>query len=532
MPLNNFPTDWNYYEVLDVDSSATKKDLIIAYRLKARMYHPDNQKTGNEEVFKQINEAFRCLGNPKSRQEYDDFLRNGKQKRKSQSKKQSADTVRLDPNPSDVNPGKLAWDEQKQVVVDLVSFKDRSLGAYLLNVRWVGGRPVWATKVELPDDKDRQFVTAVFTIDATAISEGSYDAVFEIDLLTEADRDLIQQVQIPVSFKVGKIAGLKFKLRGQPKTVQLGPLEPGQTESFQATLENLGPPVWETPTFEWVGGTPIWASDIGISSMTGQIFPLNISFIANATGCKHTGSPYRGTIAMKLKGKTLGKIPVILQVKKIPEPDVYPAVDQINFGRLEWCENKTYDLKLVNHGDPPKSSIRVTLQDVAGSWLRVESIEPQDKDSFPKLVRLKADASRLEPGDYLAKLLVSDGSHTREVPVSVRVGPKPQLVANPAEIDFTWRKGETLSFKVEVRSVGGSVPYVGIAWSNTDYVAYDAPVVRGSDFPVEVHFSLRMDGYEQDSYYNRLVLNVSKDANSSLVHRLEIPVRGNRKKYW
>jgi curved DNA-binding protein len=53
----------NYYEILDVPSSATSDDIKRAYRRLARQYHPD-LNPGNKEAedrFKEIGEAYDVL---------------------------------------------------------------------------------------------------------------------------------------------------------------------------------------------------------------------------------------------------------------------------------------------------------------------------------------------------------------------------------------------------------------------------------------------------------------------------------------
>ena len=64
----------DYYEILGVPRSAEKSEIKKAYRKLARKYHPDvNQDGGNEDKFKQVNEAYEVLKDEDKRQAYDRF---------------------------------------------------------------------------------------------------------------------------------------------------------------------------------------------------------------------------------------------------------------------------------------------------------------------------------------------------------------------------------------------------------------------------------------------------------------------------
>jgi molecular chaperone DnaJ len=61
----------DYYKILGVSNDASKKDIKKAYRELAKEHHPD--KGGDEERFKEINEAYDVLSDEKKRAEYDKF---------------------------------------------------------------------------------------------------------------------------------------------------------------------------------------------------------------------------------------------------------------------------------------------------------------------------------------------------------------------------------------------------------------------------------------------------------------------------
>ncbi|MFA7244666.1 MAG: molecular chaperone DnaJ [Candidatus Magasanikbacteria bacterium] len=62
----------DYYKILGVDKSASKDEIKKSFRKLAHEHHPD-KKTGNEEKFKEINEAFQILGDDTKRAQYDQY---------------------------------------------------------------------------------------------------------------------------------------------------------------------------------------------------------------------------------------------------------------------------------------------------------------------------------------------------------------------------------------------------------------------------------------------------------------------------
>jgi len=67
----------DYYEVLGVSRGASQEDIKKAFRRLARKYHPDLNPGDKvaEQKFKELNEAYEILGDPKKRAEYDQFGR-------------------------------------------------------------------------------------------------------------------------------------------------------------------------------------------------------------------------------------------------------------------------------------------------------------------------------------------------------------------------------------------------------------------------------------------------------------------------
>lgn len=62
----------DYYHILGIARNATKDDIKKAYRDLAHKYHPD-KKGGNEDRFKEINEAYHTLADEQKRAQYDRF---------------------------------------------------------------------------------------------------------------------------------------------------------------------------------------------------------------------------------------------------------------------------------------------------------------------------------------------------------------------------------------------------------------------------------------------------------------------------
>lgn len=66
-PVNNS----RYYDLLHVDKNASDQEIKKAHRKLALKLHPD--KGGDPEKFKEINEAYECLKDPKKKQIYDEY---------------------------------------------------------------------------------------------------------------------------------------------------------------------------------------------------------------------------------------------------------------------------------------------------------------------------------------------------------------------------------------------------------------------------------------------------------------------------
>ena len=65
----------DYYRILNLTRETTDEEIKRTYRRLALEYHPDRNPTDKEaeEKFKEINEAYSVLGDPKTRREYDNY---------------------------------------------------------------------------------------------------------------------------------------------------------------------------------------------------------------------------------------------------------------------------------------------------------------------------------------------------------------------------------------------------------------------------------------------------------------------------
>ena len=62
----------DYYNILGVQRTASQDEIKKAYRKLAHQHHPD-KKGGDEAKFKEVNEAYQILSDPKKRSNYDNF---------------------------------------------------------------------------------------------------------------------------------------------------------------------------------------------------------------------------------------------------------------------------------------------------------------------------------------------------------------------------------------------------------------------------------------------------------------------------
>lgn len=76
----------NYYEILEINSSASEEVIKAAYKALIKKYHPDNgsEKDPTGEKMRMVNEAYSILSNLQKRQEYDYKMKFSENKTKDQ----------------------------------------------------------------------------------------------------------------------------------------------------------------------------------------------------------------------------------------------------------------------------------------------------------------------------------------------------------------------------------------------------------------------------------------------------------------
>ena len=64
----------NYYQILGINKDATADEIRQKYKELALKYHPDKNKQGSSEAFKNIVDAYNTLSDPYKRGKYDAML--------------------------------------------------------------------------------------------------------------------------------------------------------------------------------------------------------------------------------------------------------------------------------------------------------------------------------------------------------------------------------------------------------------------------------------------------------------------------
>ena len=60
----------DYYNILEINKTATAEDIKKSYRKMSLKHHPD-RKGGDSEMFKKVNEAYEVLSDPQKKRQFD-----------------------------------------------------------------------------------------------------------------------------------------------------------------------------------------------------------------------------------------------------------------------------------------------------------------------------------------------------------------------------------------------------------------------------------------------------------------------------
>ncbi len=74
MPIDIDEMMRDYYNLLEVDYTASNEEIYKAYKKKILMYHPDANKNANTEMLQEIIKAYQILSDPQKRFEYNNAL--------------------------------------------------------------------------------------------------------------------------------------------------------------------------------------------------------------------------------------------------------------------------------------------------------------------------------------------------------------------------------------------------------------------------------------------------------------------------
>lgn len=121
-----------YYDVLDVDKNADRQQIKVAYRSKARQFHPDlNRDPGSAELFKIVQEAYEVLSDDDRRKEYDKELSQAQAARKPVNKSRPV-------NPS--QPRRKAPSDEEIRLHEELHQEPETITVMRLSKRWLARR--------------------------------------------------------------------------------------------------------------------------------------------------------------------------------------------------------------------------------------------------------------------------------------------------------------------------------------------------------------------------------------------------------
>jgi len=520
-----FIPGFSYYDILGVDQNCTPEEIKEAYRNTIKGVHEDNGGVHSLGVL--VNEANRVLLDSQERAKYDAEIKAHTHQPYYTDVKNEDYDVKVNVSTNHINFGKVAWFETSEESIRFEVFP------YLDEVSDI--RTVLDSNEKVPDcisikcsargDSFIQYEVILNAIDAP-YGKSQISVVFYF--IMKSDKRIIRKT-VNVEYEVEPFTHTDSDIRlenGEYIRIGTYEIDGNQYSSGNFRVNNFGDIVdSEYISFEWRPSQPFWAGIISTRKVGEAMFPIEISFPVKTSMCDAKKSPYKANILVLYRGKPVGKIPVILTVKKVPEPKIQVSPKKLNFGSLYWCENKTIDVRVDNLGDPPKERLRVLAKGINSLSATIENNE--DLANFPKLLRVSIDASDLVFGDYKGNVDIFLGKDlVFQLPVLARVGKEgePKIRITPSAIKQNIKKNEIFSTKIRIENDGPPIPKISIGWGSVDRHCKKPNVVSvhpTDGLPAEIEIVI--DTLDCDEVYTN-VLIVSIINKGRIIKTEKVPI--------
>ncbi|KAG2387768.1 hypothetical protein C9374_001362 [Naegleria lovaniensis] len=118
----------NLYQVLGVSRTSSPKQIKQAFLQLVKQHHPDN-KNGDEELFKQVNDAYKTLSDPLKRAEYDAEMRNKERHEELLKHQREFEHHRSEQTNQRIRTIHLSEEEKKKFVESLAKRKKEDMEA-------------------------------------------------------------------------------------------------------------------------------------------------------------------------------------------------------------------------------------------------------------------------------------------------------------------------------------------------------------------------------------------------------------------
>ncbi len=180
--------DKNYYEVLEIEKTATKDEIKRAYFKVSKKYHPDLNKSDTaEEDFKIVTEAYETLYDDNRRSNYDSYIKSGNSNNYSYN--ETYNNSYFDPS----------W--VKEYMVDeskIDQFSDRlnilSQDEILISYDFFW-RTYWSGSSVGQKSMDYKTASSIFNIFAEKINDGTYSSFVNSPDFTRVNDGYVQGVK-------------------------------------------------------------------------------------------------------------------------------------------------------------------------------------------------------------------------------------------------------------------------------------------------------------------------------------------------